>query len=135
MGQKAGSSGTIGIMRKDRLARSRLFPELALFETEQERRAVLKQFRWQMMRRRQFWLVVLTLSVSYSILMLAVLSVGRRIYPAVAPHVQSGLDCIFMMFTGAILGLALQLLWRKPCQRYLREQLVARNVPICIHCG
>jgi hypothetical protein len=119
-------------MKKDRLARSRWYPELALFDNEDERKAVLKRFWRQLLRRRQYWLFVLAFSGGYAIVMLSVLSVARRLFPGIPSYLSSGLAG---MFIGGFSGLAVQFLWRKPCQRYLREQLNARGVPICVQCG
>ena len=56
----------------------------------------------------------------------------RRVFPGVS-HVVVTMVVGTLVFVG--LGFAIQSLWRKPCQRYLREQLIAKGVPICIHCG
>jgi len=37
--------------------------------------------------------------------------------------------------TGLVMALAMNFLWRNPLRRYLRVQLAAAGIPICIHCG
>lgn len=41
----------------------------------------------------------------------------------------------FAGLAGAMVGLAIQYLFRKSLRKYLREQLNAKGVPICIDCG
>ncbi|MDM8006961.1 MAG: hypothetical protein QUV05_12555 [Phycisphaerae bacterium] len=132
MRQKAGSPGTIRFMGKDQLARSRWFPELALFDDEAERKAVLKRLWRQLLRRKQYRLSLLAISVC-SVFVLAFASpLARHLFPVV-PHLL--MTTLIGAAAGGCFGLAIQLCWRKPCQRYLREQLAAKGVPICIECG
>ncbi len=119
-------------MGKDRLARLRGYPEeLALFDNDAERKAVLERFHWRLFLSWRFWLPLVLWSTSIVLIPFASLLV-RRILPGIPQAV------VTMTVGGLVIGgsgLAIQFLWRKPCQRYLREQLVAKGVPICLHCG
>ncbi len=123
-------------MKKNRLDRVRWCPELALFDSEEERKAVIKQFRRRAWRTRRYWVqalgFVLAASVIYSLLMFSAMSAARLVFPGVPQFVSSGLAGVLI---GGFSGFAVQFLWRRPLQRYLREQLIAKGVPICIECG
>jgi hypothetical protein len=119
-------------MKKDRLARSRWYPELALFESEEERKAVLKRFWRQLLRRKQYWLLVVAFSVGNTVVIACGSAFARQMFPGI-PHFL--VSTLIGGLAGAGVGLAIQYLWHKPCQRYLREQLNAKAVPICLDCG
>ncbi|MBN1347474.1 MAG: hypothetical protein JXQ73_32590 [Phycisphaerae bacterium] len=120
-------------------ASKRLFPELALFETKEERDKAFKVARKQVSKK------LALLGFATSVVVMAVI--------AVVPMV--GFDCLKRlgilspeaMFPhnnyppfAAPLGLALCGFWltwlyRYSIRRSLREQLAKSGVPICVECG
>lgn len=110
-----------------------LFPELALFETESERRAIVNRFAKRQWRTPQFWLCVLLYLVTCVLLVAAWLflfhsSRWRGSLPPWSLGVPIGL-------AGPILVLALRQTLRKPGREFIRQELCARGVPICVKCG
>jgi hypothetical protein len=112
----------------------RLYPELALFESDAERIAALKAFQKAIWRNRNFWLM----SVLYGMINAVGIAGGtwlmtRLAYFSTVP--RPIMTSIPAMVLGTLFGLSFQFIWRRPIQRALREHLVAKGVPICLHCG
>ncbi len=109
----------------------RAFPELALFGSDAEARAVLKGFRRHLLRTRRFWL--------YALLALVL---GCGIGPGVRFVLLSQLSLPIALQTLIIAGsaaavamVAMNRVWHRPLQAYLRQQLLDRGVAVCLSCG
>jgi len=108
-----------------------LFPELKLFEADEDRRVALRIVRRRLVRSWQFWFYVILGNV------LAVL------FCAWSAGFLRQMLALPMWAYGTIVGVAMSAcfagvfnyLFRKPVQRHLRNELVARRIPICIKCG
>lgn len=118
-------------------SQSKVYPELAFFDTPPEGRLAMKTF-WRRTRRRPlFWLQTLAIGLFTGVV---VPLSARTIVPLLrisGPRIltRAVASAILGTIVGVAVGLAFQYLWRRPVQRYLREQLIARGVPICLHCG
>jgi len=135
MRQKAGSSGTIDAVRKDRLARFRWCPELAFFADRRERRAVLKRFWRERVGLGRLLLITVALGLGGGIVQVLYTTTTERLLTAWGVADRGWVGGCFAGLAGATIGLAIQYLFRKPLRKYLREQLNAKGVPICIACG
>ena len=106
----------------------RAFPELALFGSDAEARAVWKGFRRHFFRTRRFWLYALPATL-----------VSFGIGPAVLFVLRSQLALPKVLILGgsaaAVVILAMHRIWHRPLQTYLRQQLLDRGVAVCLDCG
>lgn len=96
-------------------------PELRLFDRE-HRKAVLKKFDNS---RRRFGRITL----------LAIVCIGcaATLFIAICFSHPASLVLIFTII--AALPFAQAYLYNRPLRQFLRQELAARGVPICIHCG
>lgn len=111
--------------------RSRLFPELNLLESKSERKEVYRRALKLLRRRPQFWVFVLAAPIVLGgATVFAVLWLERR-FPmlhGLAGGMSGGI-------IGGTIGGTFQYVFRRPLQKQMRIELVARGIPICIHCG
>ncbi len=111
----------------------KVYPELALLDSDEDRRATLKALQRGLLRRPLFWLMSCGLGALNG---LAPLWSRYLWIPVVSNHLPRWLVSMLpAILVGASLGLILQYAWRRPLQRRLREELVARGIPVCIACG
>lgn len=101
--------------------------ELTWFESDHDRATVIGEFREQRKwsRRVSF---LLCFVVGFLILK----------YPFAMIFDSLGLGLYFpvtMLLSVVYFLVAMQLLWRRPLQQHLRQELVRRGKPICICCG
>ena len=108
-----------------------LFPELNLFETDEDRRAVLRKVRRRLIRSWRFWLHVIAGNVLAVLFCFWNASFLRQMLAL--PMWAYGL--IVGATMSACFGGVFTYLFRKPIQRHLRNELIARRIPICITCG
>ncbi len=109
----------------------RAFSELALFGSDAEARAVLKGFRRHLLRTRRFWLyalLALLLSCSIGPGVLFVLRSQLALPRALETLILGG-------SAAAIVMLAMNRVWHRPLQTYLRQQLLDRGVAVCLNSG
>ena len=109
----------------------RAFPELALFGSDAEAQAVLKGLRRHLFRTWRFWLYALLATL---------LSCG--IGPGVLFVLRSQLALPKVLEAGIVGGsaaavvlLAMNRVWHRPMQTYIRQQLLERGVAVCLNCG
>lgn len=126
---------------KGLLSKYRWFPELALFQTEEERQEIHRRF-WRE-RYGRFggilrWVIVsATVLGSLALATLALLVVrrvliSRGIWDAAWEYPVLYQGTVLLMLLTYIAG---TLVLRRNLRRYYRAQLVAKGVPICIDCG
>ncbi len=115
----------------------RVFPELELLATDDERIRLLKHAQKtisrRMVRRPLFWLACLAFgvvngAVTGSLGVMFPSWFSAMIPPWLARPIVAGV-------LGGSFGLAFQYLYRKPIQRFMREELVGMGIPVCIPCG
>ncbi len=109
----------------------RAYPELALFGSDAEARAVLKGFRRHLLRTRRFWLYALLASLLSCGVGPVVLFVLRS--QLALPRVLEAL--ILGGSAAAVVMIAMNHVWHRPLQTYLRRQLLERGVAVCLNCG
>ena len=109
----------------------RAFPELGLFGSDAEARAVLKGFRRHLFRTRRFWLYALLASLLSCAVGPAALFVLRS--RLALPRVLEAL--LLSGFAAAVVMIAMNRVWHRPLQTYLRRQLLERGVAVCLNCG
>ncbi len=109
----------------------RAYPELALFGSDAEARAVLKGFRRHLLRTRRFWLYALLaslLSCGIGPVVLFVLRSQLTLPRAVETLILGGSVAVVVM-------MAMNRVWHRPLQTYLRQQLLDRGLAVCLDCG
>ncbi len=109
----------------------RAFPELALFRSDAEAQAAFKGFRQHLLRTRRFWLYALPaflLSCSIGPGVLFVLRSQLALPMALETLIIGG-------SAAAVVILAMNRVWHRPLQTYLRQQLLDRGVAVCLNCG
>ena len=109
----------------------RAYPELALFGSDAEARAVLKGFRRHLLRTRRFWLYALLATLLSCGIGPAVLFVLRS--QLALPKVLEAL--IVGGSAAAVVMTAMNRVWHRPLHTYLRRQLLDRGVAVCLNCG
>lgn len=109
----------------------RTCPELALFESDAEARAVLKGFRRHLLRTWRFWLYALLATLLSCGIGPAVLFVLRS--QLALPSVLEAL--IVGGSAAAVVMTAMNRVWHRPLQTYVRQRLLDRGVAVCLNCG
>ncbi|MHC4126690.1 MAG: hypothetical protein ACYSWT_03970 [Planctomycetota bacterium] len=113
----------------------RAFPELNLLDSAAERRKVSRTAHRSVMRTRRFWLCWVGAAVSAVSAMVFIVGV---FIPWLKQHVAlpDWLVKIVMAFlvTGIVAG-GWQFGLRRPTRRRIREELLARGIPVCLACG
>lgn len=118
-------------MKKVRRKLARLYPELRRFASREEAGKVVKAWQKQQLRTPRFWFGLVAYTCGAAGVALAILlSIGQWL--PIPPSMYGGLVGGFVGGSGA--G-AMAWFWRRRFTRYLRQQLVARGIPICLKCG
>jgi len=110
---------------------SKRYPELQHFASTDEASQLLKAWQKQLMKMPRFWVSLLVYTVVVGLITPLTL-IALRGYFSLPSGVFGGLVGGVTGGTGAI---ALNWLWRHRCRRFLRSELIARGVPICLPCG
>ena len=118
-------------MSRDRLARSRIFPEFALFESAQERRKMVRQFDKAILTSARMWFSLVLVSTVVALLLISS-GLHAWLSSLLPPWAR---NAVVLLLSSALLLGIFNRLYRKPFQRFLREQLIAKGVPICLRCG
>jgi len=111
------------------------FPEMALFETDAERKAALKSVQRHLFGRNwRFWLyglavLIITAAAAPSVVQV-VLGYGTRW--GVSTWITAPL-LVLALITVYYWGIGM--LWERSVQRFLRDRLRAAGVPVCLGCG
>lgn len=103
---------------------NRRTPEIALFDTDKERKVALRcaeSIVRRTARGRWFWFLFFLIWVSF------VLAEPLAAYP----RAEKSVLCLLIL----LFGVAWYSLRRPLVRRSLREQLAAKGVPICVGCG
>ena len=109
----------------------RACPELALFGSDIEARAVLKGFRRHLLRTRRFWLYALLASLLSCGIGPGVLFVLRSLLSL--PKVLEAL--IVGGSAATVVIIAMNNVWHRPMQTYVRQKLLDLSVAVCLNCG
>ena len=118
-------------MASDEHRSSKQYPELRHFDSPKEAQAALKEWQKEQMKKPRFWIVLLAYTAGVGLfLSIIIVSLGQWFR---LPRIMFG--GIVASVTGGSGMVVITWFWRRECRRYLREQLVACGVPICIKCG
>ena len=111
---------------------TKLYPELRLLDTDAERKRLLRDSRRKMKHKGWYFaalfvgIIVLARSPDF-----VELIVGGYL----SPFPTWPLSILVAGLEGAVFGLAIQRLWYKPLRDQVRRELIARGIPVCLHCG
>ncbi len=113
----------------------RVYPELNRFSSEAEAVAVLDTWKDRLLKTPIFWAgLVLTLGTIWLVI--------AAILPTLSAYFNVSLGGWFMWIVvynivvpWAVAVLVLTRFWRRRCRRFLREQLVAQGIAVCVACG
>ena len=118
-------------MVDDQRRRSKRYPELEHFAAREDADRAVHDWKKRLMRSPRFWLgLVLYTAVVGGIVMAILISIRRRVLLPSSMFVG-----IVAGVTGVSGSIAINWFWRHRLRRYLREQLVARGIPVCVKCG
>ena len=118
-------------MPSDEHASSKRYPELRRFESRKDAHAVLKAWQRQLMKSPRFWLVLFVYTIGVGVFV-ALIMISMRQWFRVPMNL---FIAVVVVVTGGSGTVGITWFLRNRCRRYLREQLVARGVPICLKCG
>ena len=110
---------------------SKRYPELQRFASRDEADRAVLAWKKRLMKTPRFWLGLIAYTCGIGAAVAAGLILIRPWF-----HVPGSM---YGGFVGGLTGgsgmVVLTWLWRHRFQRFLRQQLVARGVPICLKCG
>ncbi len=111
------------------------FPEMALFETDDERKAALKSVQRHLFGRNwRFWLyglaVLIVTAIATPSVVGVVLSYGTRW--GVSTWVTAPL-LVLALITVYYWGIGV--LWERSVQQFLRKRLLDAGIAVCLGCG
>jgi len=113
------------------MATSRLFPELDLARTPQERDEVYQAASGKVHRRWQFWVYVV---VAPSVVVVS-LVLGVHMLRRALPWLPEFKTWMVGVVAGVVLPLTYNFAFRRPLRTLIRKELLARRVPVCVKCG
>ena len=118
-------------MADDRPLRSDRYPELEYFPSREEARCVVHDWKKRLIRMPRFWLSLVLYTVAVGGTTFALLLSVRR-WVHIPASMYGG---IVGGITGGSGFVVVNWIWRHKLRRYLREQLMARGIPVCLKCG
>ncbi len=111
--------------------RAKFYPEISRFDSPEEARAVLRSWQKHLMKQPRFWLALCGYVIGVACT-IGVLMEAMRRWVQLPAALYGGI-------IGGVIGgsamLAVNWLWRSKCRRFLRHELIARGVAICLKCG
>ena len=114
--------------------KTKLYPELLLFDTVAERKTALREAKVRVRWGRWRWQWLLAVVGIYTSIVVALIVF---LYRAVSTSVYS-YPWTPMLVGGASAGIAgwgLEWMFRRPVRDQLRRELIKRGMPICRRCG
>ena len=107
------------------------YPELQLFASPAEAKEAMRAWKKRMLKMPLFWLGLVGYTCGVGGLVFIIL-ISLRPWLGLTQAMVGG---IVGGVTGGSGGVVLAWFWRHRCQRFLRRQLLASGVPICLKCG
>ena len=107
------------------------YPELQRFASQAEAKEAMRAWQKRMLKMPLFWLGLFGYTCCVGGLVFIIL-ISLRPWLGLSAGMVGG---IVGGVTGASGGVGLAWFWRHRCQRFLRQQLLAAGVPLCLKCG
>lgn len=107
------------------------YPELRRFDSREDAQVALQAWQWKLVKLPRFWFALFSFTIGIGLLVALIFVLLRQWFRIP----MSLLGPIVGSVTSAPGTLATIWFWRRRCRRYLREQLIARGIPICLKCG
>ncbi len=107
------------------------YPELQHFPSQAEAKEAMHAWNKRMRKLPRFWFGLLGYTIGVGFL-IAMILFSIRPWFTVSARMFVG---IVGGFTGGSGMVVLTWFWRHRCQRFLRQQLIASGIPICLKCG
>ncbi len=109
----------------------RAYPELALFGSDIEARAAVDAFHRHVLHSRGFWLYVpLAALLTFCVGPVALFLLQSLV---VVPNILEAL--IGGCSTATVVMMAMNRVWQRPMQTYVRQKLLDLGVAVCLNCG
>ena len=110
---------------------SKRYPELERFASHEDAKKSLNAWQKELLRKPKFWLVLIGYTAGAGLLVAGILIAlrqwvlfPRRVFIPLVVGITGGSGMVVVTW-----------FWRHQCRRYLRQQLAANGIPICIKCG
>ena len=107
------------------------YPELQHFPSPAEAKEAMHAWNKRMWKMPRVWFGLFGYTIGVGVLVVAIL-ISIRPWFTVPASMFGG---IVGGFTGGSGMVVLTWFWRHRCQRFLRQQLTASGIPICLKCG
>ena len=107
------------------------YPELQHFTSPEQAKKGMHAWKKRMMKMPAFWVGLAAYTIGVGVLVSMTLISIRPWFTVSAGMFVS----LVVIFTGGSGMVVLTWFWRHRCQRFLRQQLIASGIPICLKCG
>ena len=107
------------------------YPELQRFASQADAKDAMHAWQKRMLKMPRFWLGLVGYLLGVGALVLVTL-ISLRPWLTLSSSMFGG---IVGGVTGGSGMVVLTWFWRHRCQRFLRQQLLASGIPICLKCG
>lgn len=107
------------------------YPELQHFASPEQVKEAMHAWKKRLLKMPRFWFGLLGYTLGVGVLVLAIL-ISLRPWLSIPSSMFGG---IVGGVTGGSGMVVLTWFWRHRCQRFLRQQLIASGIPICLKCG
>ena len=110
---------------------SRRYPELRHFASRDDANRAVYAWNKQLMKMPRFWLGLVGYTCGVGVTVAAIL-IAVRPWLHIPSHMYGG---IVGGVTGGSGLVMVTWFWRHRCRRFLRQQLAAHGIPVCLKCG
>ncbi len=107
------------------------YPEMQHFASPEQAKEAMHAWKKRMLRMPRFWFGLLGYTFGVGGLVMAIL-ISLRPWLNISASTFVGILVGSTWVSGMVV---LTWLWRNRCQRFLRQQLNASGIPICLKCG
>jgi len=109
----------------------KLYPELQHFASPAEAKEAMRAWKKRMLKMPLFWLGLVGYTCGVGSLVFVIL-ISLRPWLHLSASMVGGIVGGVTVGSG---GVGLAWFWRHRCRRFLRQQLLASGIPICLKCG
>jgi len=107
------------------------YPEMQHFASPEQAKDAMHAWKKRMLKMPRFWFGLLGYTLGVGVLVVAIL-ISLRPWLSISASMFGGLVGGLTGGSGTVM---LTWFWRNRCQRFLRQQLIASGIPICLKCG